>query len=211
MNLINGKPLISNLNFKLYYNPFGGICDEELSEIILEKYPVREWIDLIHRKQPIIIQFSGKKGRGKTTHLRYLYQFIDQADIFFLDRNKKPPLINSSKKVIFIDSVHHIPMKQRFTLWRNKNTSYIITTHVKRNLEFHLAKRAFKTYEFKGISEQILEAIILQRITLSSDLDKKEIIINPEVVNYLIKKYNDDFRGILNFLFDNFKKLDYAC
>ncbi len=202
--------IILNRDIVYDFNPFGGITEEDILDCIVPKYPLEEWIKLLNNDQPIILQFVGKKGRGKTTHLRLLYQLVDNADIFFLNKNEKLPIIQSTKEIVFIDSIHHIPIKQRLQLWKNESKSYIITTHVKRNLEFHFTNRLFKTYKFKGITEQILENIIRHRVVLSSNLEEQSIKINQELIQYLIKKYKDDIRSILNFLYYNFKTQSYG-
>lgn len=78
--------IILNRDIVYNFNPFGGITEEDILDCIVPKYPMEEWIKLLNNDQPIILQFVGKKGRGKTTHLRALHQYFQEQDIYFLDR-----------------------------------------------------------------------------------------------------------------------------
>jgi len=206
----NNINLVLNKNVNYDYNPFGETSNEELDEIVEPKYPIEEWIDLLQSKSPIIIQFVGRKGRGKTTHLRILHQLFRDTEVYFL--NEKNNTVNTTKNssIVFIDSVHHIPWVERFQLWRKTNITYVITTHWKRDIEFFLCGRSFKTYYFKGLSIYMLETILKKRISLSSSLEYNNIRIDTRVLQSLHSKYGDNLRGILNYLYDNFKTHNYG-
>ena len=202
--------IVINPDVKYYYNPYGGISDDELLEIIEPKHSIQEWIAQLNQKPPIIIQLVGKKGRGKTTHLRVLHQLLTNPEIYFLNITNKEVNISKKNSQILIDSIHHIPIRKRFQLWRKSEVSYVITTHWKRNIEFFLCKRKFKTYHFNGIALNKLENIIKKRVSLSSSLEYEDIEINTELLQKLHAKYGDNIRGILNYLYDNLKVDNYG-
>jgi len=202
---INYNDLVLNKDIEYFHNPFGGISDEELLEVIIPKYDLEKSIELLSRPEPIILQFVGKKGRGKTTHLRALYQLISNSKIYFLDHKGYRKITNPNNLNIFIDSVHHIPWRKRLQLWRQSNTSYVITTHSYRNIEFFLCNRTYKTIHFRGLSLTKLESIIKKRISQYSTIEQNQIIINTNTLKILSTQYGDNIRGLLNFLYDRFK------
>lgn len=205
---MNYNDLVLNKNIQYFHNPFGGIDDEELLEIITPQYDVEEWVQLLNKPEPIIIQFVGKKGRGKTTHLRALYQILTDADIYLLECNTKNPIKNKPKRSTFIDNSHLLSWNKRLQLWSNANTSYVITTHYSRSLEFYFCKRAFKTYYFKGITPEKLKIIIKKRVSQFSYLAYTEVKVNEIILQQLIVTFGDDIRGILNFLYDQYKTIN---
>lgn len=204
---VNFNKLIISKDIEYHYNPFGGITNDEILKILEPKHSIEEWIKLIENNQPIILQFIGKKGRGKTTHLSALHQQFQQSDIYYLDRIHKK-IKHTQNKVVFIDSIHRISLFKRLYLWRKKNISYVITTHWNRSLELKIMGRIHKKYYFKGITTEILKNIIINRICISSNASPENIIINEDILQQLIYKYKDDFRSILNFLYDQFKTIE---
>ena len=62
---INYSDLVLNKNIQYTHNPFGGIDDEELLDIIDPKHSFDELIKILNQDSPIIIQFVGKKGVTK--------------------------------------------------------------------------------------------------------------------------------------------------
>ncbi|MBQ4803292.1 hypothetical protein J8L88_10570 [Aquimarina sp. MMG015] len=202
---INYSDLVLNKNIQYTHNPFGGIDDEELLDIIDPKHSFEELIKILNQDHPIIIQFLGKKGRGKTTHLRALHQLISNSEIHFLDRNSYKKITNPDNRNLLIDSVHHIPLRKRLQLWKSSNTSYVVTTHIPRNIEFLFCKRKYKTIHFKGLSLIKLESILKKRIAQYSSIEQNKVIIDTTALKMLLKHYGDNIRGLLNFLYDCFK------
>jgi len=202
---INYNDLVLNKDIEYFHNPFGGISDEELLEVIIPKYDLEKSIELLSRPEPIILQFVGKKGRGKTTHLRALHQMLIDADIYLLDNHSSHFIKNKPEQLTFIDNTHLLSWKKRLQIWKNINTSFVITTHRSRNLEFYFCKRVYKTYYFEGITPEKLETIIKKRVTQFSCLAYTDIKVNEVILQQLIVKFGDDIRGILNFLYDQYK------
>ncbi|SEL22000.1 hypothetical protein SAMN04487910_2058 [Aquimarina amphilecti] len=207
---INYNDLVLNKNIQYSHNPFGGIDDEELLDIIDPKHSFEKLIQTLNQDSPIIIQFVGRKGRGKTTHLRALHQLIPEAEMHFLNRSTYKWIVDNTNKYTFIDSVHHISWRKRLQLWRNYSLSYVITTHIPRDLEFLFCKRKYKTFYFNGITPEKLEIIIKKRISQFSYIKYQDILLNQTILNQLIQKFGDNIRAILNFLYDRFKIESYG-
>jgi len=196
-DLIHGKPTF-------HYNPFGGISDTELNNIILPKFDLGQIADQLRNDKQPILQFVGKKGRGKTTHLRMLSHLLKEADLFLLNSTSTIQEINqSAKSILLIDSIHHIPLSQRIQLFKRPK-AILITAHWSKRLEFLLAGRPHKTYYFKGIDTEKLNTILENRIALAIDADDS-FSLNPECLQQLIRKHGDHYRGILNDLYNQFQ------
>lgn len=66
--------LILNKNLIFHYNPFGGISDSELAQVIIPHAFINKIHHLIHTENKVIIELVGAKGRGKTSHLKLIHQ-----------------------------------------------------------------------------------------------------------------------------------------
>jgi hypothetical protein len=134
--LQNNQSIFSNKNLTFRFNPFGGITPEELNKIIVPKSFFLRIKKLIEAPEPIIIELVGKQGKGKTTHLTYLQKSFPQFPIVHFTKNNNTVTDNLfEEKVIFLDSIHHLPFLRRVEIYRHFN-KVILTTHQTRVLEF---------------------------------------------------------------------------
>lgn len=199
------KLIVSQQKLVFNYNPFGGLRQEEIRNTIIPHFDLEEVRTMITSKEVPLIQFLGKKGRGKTTHLIHLHQFFPSAPLLLLDRNPDLSFLDDlPDDLLFIDSIHHIPLIRRIKLFKKVNT-IIFSTHVSRNLEARIAAKKIVTIPFKGISVDHLTKILRQRIQQSLRNSKQSFELDQIIVQQLIKQFGDDYRGILNYLFDKFQ------
>lgn len=200
-DLIQGTP-------RFRYNPFGGISDHELTSILLPKYDLTQIAQELKENPRSIIQFVGKKGRGKTSHLRMLQYELPDAALFLLDRNSSINEINQcTATILLIDSIHHIPVWQRHKLFK-QHRAMLFTTHWSKQPEFLLARRPYKSYYFKGINTTQLQTIVERRITKAMS-SNDPVILNTDYLQQLVKKHGDHYRGILNELYRQFQSAHY--
>lgn len=207
INLINTKhnTSINNKSDDFIFNPFCGVLDEDLEQILVPQFNFNEVINQIEDSESLAIEFIGRHGRGKTTHLRALQQKLNHYPIFLLDQNStvKNILKHKSEKV-FIDSIHHLNIIDRIKVLKAKKV-VVYTTHFNRKIECALCKKQKRTIRFKGINAATLEAIINKRIKLASN---GKFSFNDfgtsEDVKSLISQFGDDYRGIINKLYDNY-------
>ena len=187
------------------FNPFGGLDDMEIQKVIVPKFDLDSIVDLITQKDQIIIELVGKKGRGKTLHLKYLNLLLDNSTIFYLDSKSKLEDIPSGKsEIVLIDSIHHFNLFDRIKFFK-ANKKIVLTTHLSRRLEYRLVGKPYKLFKFKGIDAEVLQKIINNRIKIASNDLNNSTKISSRKVEELIKIYKDDFRGILNHLYDEFQ------
>ena len=200
MQLFNHQELL------LRQNPFGGLTDVELEQVLVPHFEMERMLALIEDGQPKIIEFLGKKGRGKTSHFRYLHRHLPFYPMYLLDQNKPSTQIEELQSpVIFVDSIFHLGLFRRLRLYRAFET-VVLTTHWGRKLEYQFAGKKSYCFHFKGINADRLKKLIVRRIKVMLANENQEIIINDQVVNTLIEKFGDNYRAILNHLFDQYQR-----
>ena len=179
--------------------------EDDIEKILVPKFDVNQLISRINESDSLAVEFLGRKGRGKTTHLIYLQKQMPDCPIFFLDKNSSfAEIINSKANIVFIDSIHHLSVVERLRLFRDKEI-VIYTTHWSRKMECLLAGKTNLSIKFRGINEEVLLEILNKRLELATiDYNKQEVITLKEV-NLLIKKYGDNYRGIINHLYQNYQ------
>ncbi len=191
-------------NYK--FNPFAGVLDTEIQHTIVPKFSVAAIDSQIENHQAIAIEFLGKQGRGKTTHLVWLQQQFPNYPIFQLDKNASlSDITQHASEVVFIDSIHHLSFAERIQLFKSKRV-VIYTTHFTRKLECALIRKPLKTIRFKGIDIPTLQKIIANRVSFAQkDMQSKRVHFSESELKKLIKMYGDNFRGIINQLYENYQ------
>ena len=183
------------------FNPFGGLDEYEVLKILVPKFDLYQLADEIKQGKPQAIQFIGRHGRGKSTHLRALRQFFSPKEAQFWDLPlQELPAIHAP--VLFIDGIQHLSLSQRLSLWKKPGLTLIFTTHLHRRAELAFSNKPLRTFRFKGISAEELSQIISNRLQ-NAMLNEESTLpaIKPAEVDPLISHFGDDFRGILNYLY----------
>ena len=190
---------------KFNYNPFAGVAREEVGDIIIPRFDIQPIVEKIKSTDSLLIELVGRQGRGKTTHLMYLQQQVTEFPIYYL-KDKTDyygEILNDASDVIFIDSIHHLHIFQRINVFKTKRI-VIFTTHYSRKHEYLLARKSYLTIRFRGINKDILKQLVLKRLQQAS-ADEINISINDAELEHLISKYNDNYRAIINSLYDKFQ------
>ncbi|WP_420574290.1 hypothetical protein [Kordia sp.] len=187
------------------FNPFAGVLDREVNHTIVPRFSVAEIVSLIENNASIAIEFIGKQGRGKTTHLIWLQQQLPQYPIFLLEKNpNSSEIIEHHSDIVFVDSIHHLSFAARVQLFKTKK-AVIYTTHYTRKLSCLLSQKKMKTVRFKGIDTQILRKIIDNRLSLAQNgSEVQQATFSESELKEMIKKYGDNYRGIINKLYENY-------
>ncbi|CAL2080565.1 conserved protein of unknown function [Tenacibaculum sp. 190524A02b] len=188
------------------FNPFSGVLKEDIDKIIVPCFNVEEVFEQIENSTSLAIEFIGRQGRGKTTHLKYLQNQIPHYPIFLLDGNDDfSEIIQHKSEVVFVDSIHHLSLTKRIKLFKRKRV-VIYTTHWNRKFECLIAKKKRHCILFKGIDSDKLKELLNKRLQLAAatDLDKKDLF-TIDATDKLIKTYSDNYRGIINHLYEKFQ------
>lgn len=194
-----------NKKIKYKYNPYGGITEEDLAKVLIPKIDFQQLLKDVELSNGILIEFVGKKGRGKTSHLKMINQLYPSSALFLLNSKSKQfkEIYESEKEVLLIDSIHHLTILERLKLYRSKR-KIILTTHISRFWEYKLVKSTYQTYRFKGIERSHLSKIIRRRLLLAAE-PNQEVIIDVKAMDSLVSRYKDDYRSILHHLYKNFE------
>ena len=68
------------------------------------------------------------------------------------------------------------------------------------------ARKKHHSFYFKGLEKEVLQQVIENRIQIALvQPTPNKIEINEPLLAQLLLKFNDDFRGILNHLYENFE------
>jgi len=188
------------------YNPFAGIHDEDIEETLVPRIDIEGVIEKINKSQSLAIEFLGKQGRGKTSHLKFLHQRLDQYPIYLLNANSAfSEIINNQANVVFIDSIHHLNFANRTRLFKSSKT-IVYTAHWTKKIECFIARKKIHTYRFKGIDPDFLQQMINKRLLLATkkNIAKKEYF-TKEDIDALIIKFGDNYRGIINHLYARYQ------
>jgi len=193
---------------KFNYNPFAGVDKEHIEDIIVPQFDIQALVEKIRSKEGLIIEFVGKQGRGKTTHLTYLQQQIPEFPIYYLtaETNYYREILNDAAEVVFIDSIHHLNLLQRNSIFKAKKI-IIFTTHYGRKHEYLLAGKPSLKIRFRGIDKEILKQLVLKRLKHASTRGAS-IAVSDAELEHLISKYKDNYRGIVNSLYDKFQSYE---
>lgn len=185
------------------YNPFAGVMDEDVQDILIPRIDLDTLVQKIEDPTPKIIELSGRQGRGKTTHLRCLQQRLYQYPLFKLHPQFVfSTILQHPAQVVFVDSIHHLPIRQRIKLFKAKKT-VIYTTHMSRKWESKIAGKRCYAYNLNGIEESVLLSILNQRLVQASSVPLEEdarFTLNE--VRSLMKRFGDNYRGIINHLYE---------
>lgn len=194
-----------NSNFR--HNPFSGILKEEVKKTLVPRFDVGELVSRINNTNSIAVEFLGKQGRGKTSHLLYLHEHVEDCPLYLLNaRSDVGKIMKDESKIIFIDSIHHLALVDRIRLFKKKRI-LVYTTHWSRKLECVFAQMPLYTIRFKGINQSILKEIIDKRVFLASKGRSSVALdlVPDQELHSLIQKYGDDYRGIINHLYERFQ------
>lgn len=190
------------LQTQFKFNPFACILDEDVHKVIVPKIDFEELTKTIRTRSNILIEFVGKKGRGKTTHLTLANQLTPESTIFYLNKNfDTDKILECKSKIILIDSIHHIPIRKRNQLFRSQKT-ILFTTHHSKYIEAKLAGKEIVKYAFKGLQRDELISITNKRFHLATKHKVPTPNLSSKEANKLINKYGDNIRGIINHLYD---------
>ena len=200
--------LLAEKTIQFGFNPFGGLSEAEKSVALQPKYDLEAMAESLLDDPPQLIEFLGRKGRGKTTHLVALHNMLPDTPIFLLDQERLLSKINlATSSILFIDSIQKVPILERQQLWKNPRLSIVYTTHIPRYWAKMIAAKNFNSYSFKGINAKELEKMIRARLQLAATHNLPPYQFEPHFIQQLIRLHGDHIRGIMNQLYDEFYKL----
>ena len=94
--------LILNQNLTFHYNPFSGLEQHDVEYALVPQFDIPTIIKKINDAEALLVEFVGKQGRGKTTHLMHLQQYFPQYPIFMLNASSNYHSILKHPSDIFL-------------------------------------------------------------------------------------------------------------
>jgi len=199
--------IVLNEGIKFRFNPFGGLSTDELDQVIDPNIHLVKIKQLLAQEKKLVVELVGKKGRGKSTHLKLLHRSVRDSTLFNLHQKQDvlDEILKCDSSLIIIDSIHHLNLLERFKVY-HLNKSIVFSTHFSRTFEFFFLKRVLMSYTMKGISTKDLNSMIIERVRLASSFEGK-VQLNNQIIDQLLDQYGDDYRGILK---DLYYRFDYG-
>ena len=192
---------------KFEFNPFAGVLEEDLEQILVPVFDIDAISNQIKCTDSLAIEFIGKQGRGKTTHLRYLQKQLNSYPIFLLTKTTAnlSNILEHGADVVFVDSIHHLSVFERLQLFKTKRV-VIYTTHWSRKYTCILTSKKHYSIPFKGITVAALRSVIDKRLRLASNhtIHINDVFVDNDL-QLLIGKFGDNYRGILNYLYEQYQ------
>ncbi|HIF51606.1 MAG TPA: hypothetical protein EYQ42_08805 [Thiotrichaceae bacterium] len=188
-------------HLNLRFNPFGELTRQQRAvTAIVELEDLPEHFS----KRRIAIQFVGKQGRGKSTHLIALHKQFNNSPYTQIYIGDKPTF--NSNPFQFIDSIELLPASRRKKLYSSIKM-LAITTH--NDLTKELQSAGFKVISniISVGNEQKIKKIFDSRIELARRNIGSLPHIDINTVRTLITKFNDDIRAMEHHLYDVFQQL----
>jgi hypothetical protein len=201
---LNKKIMSTPPTFK--YNPFAGIDQDEVMQILVPRFDVEDILKFIQSDKKGLVELIGRQGRGKTTHLVYLHQRLPNMPIYFLEAGTEDyhKILEDTSEMVLIDSIHHLNVLQRHQVFKSKRL-VIFTTHYTRRFEGWLARKSLKQLKFKGINTSILKTLIEKRLQMAAYHYTDDLMLSDTEIKLLIAQHGDNYRVIVNYLYDKFQ------
>ena len=186
----------------LRFNPFGELDQQQRVEVAV--------VDVSKYKYMLnedgnAIQFLADHGRGKTTHLLYLYQYYSGAEFTQLYPGDKPDM--SQRLMRFVDSVENMSKHERMTMYKN-TPSLACTTHTDLTKELTAAGYKVLNIIVSLNDTEKIRQVFNRRIEFSRRCKGDIPVINEHIVESLIKQFGDDIRAMEHCLYNKFQNME---
>jgi len=194
------------VHLNLRCNPFGELTPAELAIVRIDLEQIADRL----REPGSAIQFLGKRGRGKSTHLFALRRCFPGAPYTHVARGAPVPDVPYAP-VHFIDELQRIPWQRRASILR-RPASFAIGSHRNHGGEFKRAGPAYETVRLRGLTHAQLRAIVDKRVHWARrSADQPVPTLSDAALAALIARYGDDLRAIEHRLYEVFQGLTDVC
>lgn len=189
-------------HLNLRWNPFGEIGIDDIAQLAVVH--VEQYVKRL-QDPGFALQYLGKPGRGKTTHLLALLCYFPQAPYIHFRENSAIPEIPQAP-VLFLDETQRLPVALRKGIF-SREASFVIGTHVDHSSEYRKAGLEYESIHLKSITIDQLEMIINQRIEWARRDPGPVPTISRTIIAQLIHLYHNDLAAIIAWLYEEFQSL----
>lgn len=194
-------------HLNLFQNPFSALDAAENGALLV---PQTDLDRIIERLQSpgYAIQFLGRRGRGKSTHLNALYRHFAGVPFSYLGKGEPYGGIPTAP-VVFIDEAQRIPWLKRHNVW-SRNASFVIGSHWHHGVELRRAGLAVETVILGGrISAESLQKMSQNRILASvREVGQPVPQLSDATAHSLTRRYRNNIRKMFDILYDKVETLE---
>ena len=189
--------------FNLWFNPFGQLDDGQLAEVaVLNHRRYAGWL-----APGVAIQFVGRAGRGKSTHLRALWRSLDDASLVYIPRFGRQISIPQAKHVL-IDEAQRMPRAMRHAVF-SWGGPLVLGTHwsLKGSLRRHGYHQIHTINVGSNPSADKIRQVIHRRIGLATVRPTESLGVTEPEAQWLQHRFGNHLRGIDNYLYGRIEML----
>ena len=189
-------------HLNLRRNPFGEIdlsLWADLAVVDVDRF-------LPRLSQPgYAVQFMGKAGRGKTTHLMAILRHFPEAAYIHVGEGERPRIPHG--RPLLIDEIQRVPPRRRRRVYR-RPAALAVGTHEDLGRELVAAGFAVDTVEVGGrLDARRLVDIFHRRIEAARRGPGRLPRVTRATAEALIDRFGDDLRTIQWHVYDLFQDL----
>ena len=190
-------------HLNLRKNPFGEVPAAERGRLAVAD--VERFVEPLESGL-FAVEFIGDSGRGKTTHMRALWDRFAGAP--FIKVAEHPEGFSApSAPVVFVDEAQFLERSTRRELF-DRGASYVIGTHESLAGHFEQAGLDYESVHLAGVTPDKLEGIIDRRIEWARRGPGVVPQVSLAAVEALIERHGDDLRAIEHHLYEVFQSLE---
>ncbi len=190
-------------HLNLRFNPFKELTQEEKPDLAVLK--VKSFAKKLH-SSCFALQFLGKKGRGKTTHLLALRKYFPSSPYLYYPENGPKPEVMKSP-LLFLDETQRFKPEERMRIWQRK-TTFVLATHLDHSEEFAKAGLRYESIVLEGLGEEKLTEIVTLRLEHARRSKGAIPYLDSNAIKTLIERFDDNIRSIEGYLYEVFQDLE---
>jgi hypothetical protein len=193
-------------HLNLRRNPFGEAADDQIGKLAV--VDVDAFIERV-RAPGFVVEFLGHCGRGKTTHMRAIWEHFSDAPFVRVAEQPEDFRVPDAS-LVFVDEAQFLSRRQRRRLF-SQTRSYVVGTHKSLAPTFRRAKLDFETVSVGTVDKRRLCEIIERRIEWARRADGPAPSVSDAAVDALIAEHQDNLRAVEHHLYDVFQTLEEIC
>lgn len=190
-------------HLNLRRNPFGEVPAEQRGELGVVE--IDRFIERL-AEPGFAVEFIGDSGRGKTTHMRALWDHFRPAP--FLKVAEEPRDFSAPQaSVLFIDEAQFLSRRQRRKLFELP-ASFVVGTHEPLTDTYRRVGLDFERVEVGRASVELVSEMIERRIEWARRDPGPVPAVSTAAAAALVDQHGDDLRAVEHHLYEVFQNLE---